>query len=177
MRKEYGKLVKQTLSDRLKQLHPTIVRLRLNLIRGDVAYSIPTSSPHISGYLVLVQDHHGRDQFTIEIGWSAMSRFPDLPMRPSGRASSERVEFQEEEFICRLRSVWSVKDYWWGQDDPGGSRNGFATIFEEMKYRQEDGLNWQMRAAKHAADAVDEFNRFGIAYLDEFFASRQVCRA
>jgi hypothetical protein len=176
MRKEYGKIVKETFLEHLKKVHPAITQVKVKLIRGDTVSVIPTTSPMISGYIVLVPDHRGRDQFAIEIGWSTKGRFPELPMRPSGRASSTRTEFQKDEFLCRLCNLWTTKDYWWGQDDPGGSRNGFTTIFAKIKYRQEDGVNWQSRAIKLAADAVDQFDRFGIPYLDEYFASKQVCR-
>src|SRR5437667_5313230 len=176
MRKEYGKLVKEAFSENLRKSNSAVTKLKLKLVRGDTVHVIPTTSPSVSGYVILVPDHHGRDEFAIEIGWSTKGQFPELPMRPSGRASPARSEFQRDEFISRLCNLWTTKDYWWGENEPGGSRNGFKDVFEEMKFRQEDGLNWEKRAVEYARDAVEQFSKFGIPYLDEFFASKQVSR-
>jgi hypothetical protein len=161
----------------VKKAYPAIAKLKVKLSRGDAVYMILTTSPEVSGYITLIPDHKGRDQFAIEIGWSTKGRFPELPMRPSGRASSTRFEFQKDEFMCRLSSLCTTKDCWWGENEPGGSRNRFADIFAEMKYRQENGGKWQNRAVKYATDAVERVVRYGIPYLDEFFAFKQVSRA
>jgi hypothetical protein len=176
MRKAYGKLVKATFWGKLHQSWPTTAKVKVKESRGDAVFAIPTTSSMILGFVVLVPDHRGRDQFAIEIGWSTKGRFPELRARPSGRASSERVEFRQEEFICRLCNLWTTKDYWWGENEPGGSRNGFKDVFEELKFREQDGTKWQGRAIMYATDAVEQFNRFGIPYLDEYFATKQVER-
>lgn len=176
MSEKYKKLVTDVLGEKLKEQYPSIAKCHLKLFRGDVAFSVPTTSEIISGYVVLVRDHHGRDQFTIEIGWSTKGKFPDSLGRPSGRPTAERVEFQKNEFICRLSKFWSKYDPWWGQRSPRGGQSASLTDEGEAKVLQANGLDWQNCAIKHVADAVDQIKKYGIPYLDESFASKQVSR-
>ena len=163
-------------AERLKTLYPKIEKCNVKLIRGDVAFAIPTSSETTSGYIILVRDHHGRNRFTIEVGWSTKGRFPNLRMRPSGNPSVERVEFQEEEYICRLSNIWSKKDYWWGKDDPDDQISALLDSHKELKSDQNDSVSFHSRAEKYVADALDRFNTYGMPYLDEFFSSKHVVR-
>lgn len=165
-----------SFAERLKTLYPKIQKCNVKLIRGDVAFAIPTSSKTTSGYIILVRDHHGRNRFTIEVGWSTKGRFPDLPMRPSGNPSVERVEFQKEEYTCRLSNIWSKRDYWWGKDDPADQRSAPLNCEKELKPDQNDSVTVQSRAEKYVTDAVDRFNTHGMPYLDEFFLSKHVVR-
>lgn len=179
MIKGFKEFVSDTLDQGLKEQYPAISKCDLKLFRGDVAFVVPTTCQSISGYIVVVQDHHGRARFAIEIGWSTKGQFPTLIGRPSFSPfmpTVERIEFQKDEYFCRLSNIWSKKDYWWGKDDPGGSGNPLLSYEDEVKFRQADGLNWQRPVVNHVADVVDKIQKYGIPYLDEFFASKQVSR-
>jgi hypothetical protein len=160
MRKEYGKLVRDTFSIKLKERFPTITKFKLKssyIFPGDFIFSIPTTAEMILGIVILVPDHQGRDQFTLEIGWSTNGRFPELNRRPSGNVSAERTEFQKDEFICRLSDLRAQPDFWWGR-------------------KQANESAWREDVVLDVTDAVERFSQYGIPYLDEFFARKGVAR-
>jgi len=195
MSKKYKKYVRDSFEFKIGSLFPDFKKLQSKseyVFPGNSVYTIPTNDTHIMGFLMLVPDCKGRDQFTLEIGWSTKSRFPELNMTPSGDASRERTEFNQDEFICRLSCLWSLdNDYWWGQDRPGGSRFLFSkaglasgtgtgtdrVISEIIKSSANtDDVNFQKQIVGYVDDAVKQFAQYGLSYLDEFFASRQVKR-
>lgn len=68
-------------------------------------------------YLFVVFSLHEKDkkEFTIEIGWSKLGRFPQLEMRPcfGDEPNKQHDEFDFDEYLIRLSALWQGNDYWW----------------------------------------------------------------
>lgn len=67
-------------------------------------------------YVIFTPEFNGRDQFTIEIGWSRLQRFPQLVRRPSLSFSSEFARCSNaQEATARLPKIISLElDSWVG---------------------------------------------------------------
>lgn len=65
-------------------------------------------------YVILTPEFKGRDQFTIEIAWSRLRRFPQLVRRPSLSFASEFENcFEAHEASARLPKIISLdQDSW-----------------------------------------------------------------
>lgn len=150
MQKEFSKLLKKTLLLKLGNNWELYTQKSIYIFPGEIVFRIPSNSPKSSGYLIIVPDHHGRNIFTIDLGWSVLMRFPQLPRRPYGQASQDRSEFTHDEFTCRLSSIWGEGDYWWNEK-------------ENMNISINDAID------SLSSDAIQKINDFGIPYLIECF--------
>jgi len=63
-------------------------------------------------YILFCPEHKGRDQFTIEIGWSKLFRFPELIQRPSlvSKADFDK-RYQQQEAVTRLSYLTGEKEW------------------------------------------------------------------
>ncbi len=82
---------------------------------GDQVYEKRDESIPLSCFIVLDADHRGRDEFTINLGWSSKLRFPPVNQMPLGFLSPSLAEFARDEFTFRLHclapgipSIWEV---------------------------------------------------------------------
>jgi hypothetical protein len=70
--------------------------------------------PGANLYIIFSPEFKGRDQFTIELGWSKLCRFPEVLRRPS---LSFKAEFQNchslEEATARLPKIISLDSESW----------------------------------------------------------------
>jgi hypothetical protein len=150
MQKAFSKELWAALQEGLGASFPAFAEKSNYVFPGERVYVVPTDDAATFGYFLISPDHRGRNQFTIDVCWSTLGRFPQLPMRPYGSASADRREFEQNEFSCRLGTIWSGSDFWWEEGVP--SEAGSATEL--------------------ASDAVQKIMKHGVPYLDSFFASR-----
>ena len=95
--------------------------------------------------IIVSPDPKGRDAFTVEVGWSKLTRFPELGMRPSGFASQSLNEWRNDEFVCRLNSISVTLPEFW-------------TLVSSL-----DNGSDQIRA--QLSDAAQKTEEHGIPYL------------
>jgi len=116
MRKECGKALRELFTAEMKTVLPQFLPVKVSskyIFPGERAFRwIPVEPVHL--WILLVPHHKGGEEFTVEIGWSKLGRFPELSMRPSLPGPSERRdEFALDEYVCRLGMLISGRDYWW----------------------------------------------------------------
>jgi len=110
MRKEYGRELRLQFASAMRELAPEFEEHREKtryLWPGERAFS--WSAPRGLGFVVLSPDAKGDDKFTVEVGWSRLRRFPQLPVR----VGDPRDTSGNEEFLCRLGQLVDGKDRWW----------------------------------------------------------------
>jgi hypothetical protein len=166
MRKEYGVAVRDLFAELLSSACPFFEWVKKPLILvgfpGERAYRwTVTESEH--AWVVLVPDQK-REAFTIELGWSRKSRFPQLSMRPS--LAHPRDVGSEDEYLCRLGELARGTDWWWIID----KLSSFATQDQMMDYivaqtKPISPESARSRVMPHAQEAIEEFQRFGLPFL------------
>lgn len=86
---------------------------------GEAAYSWAVDTGR-RAWIIVVPSLKGYNEFTVELGWSRLGRYPELGMRPSHqRPSGERSEWALEEYLCRLDALAPSVPEWW-RVAPGG---------------------------------------------------------
>ncbi len=173
MRKELRKVLVRMFTEELSRHDNTFVAANIRskyLTPGEKVYekAIPTSAKRL--FIVLIADNQ-RDAFMVEIGWSTLGRFPELPMRPSGWPMTGREEFKKPEFMCRVASLFDpAHNFWYIRP----ALNPFKDDFLEYVKEQTKTIPPDTAAAlvKPAVlDAIDKLVKFGFPYLDEYLSA------
>ena len=111
---------------------------------GEVVYVNRSAEP-LWMLIVLVADRHGRERFTVEIGWSKLGRFPNLSMRPSPDQPDGGAEYSFDEYMCRLGRISEGQDKWWNlpTSSSGGVVGGDAVsgvVQDALRHVQSAGI-------------------------------------
>jgi hypothetical protein len=170
MRKEYGKVLRQYFSKKMKEKLPQFEEEKVKsmyLWPGERAFSqsFPDS---LKCWIVLSPSLKDYDEFTVLIGWSTLGRYPEavpVAMLPS----LDRAEFRQEEYLTRLPGLWTVKDPWWVVQpfEP-------ALTVEQMtaKMAPISAKAAEEKVIPCVDDAINKVLDFGLPYLAEFVKSR-----
>jgi len=138
-------------------------------------------------FVLLVTSPKGYNEFTVELGWSRLARFPELSMRPSperpGRGEAER---EREEYICRLPELAWGEDRWWrvGEERAspveadaaaeGARPEAIAADLLAQAISQTRALSADEArrvAAPLVAEAIAQLATVGVPYLERFVAT------
>ena len=146
--------------------------------KGKSAYLLPGNSVFIkkpSGsniwlVVILIPDEK-REAFTLEIGWSALSRFPELAARPSGHPTSDRHEFHHQEFIFRLHDLYDRRDSDWKIQPDFDPFTGDFLQFVKDSMKPISPEEAAMLVIPKVDDAIARLKQYGFPYLDEYVRS------
>jgi hypothetical protein len=126
VRKEYGKALREQFAARMKQqlpqFQPVTVKhpssTKYAWWTGERVFRwIAKDSVHC--FIILVPTPKGADEFTVEVGWSTLGRYPELTQRPGDVPTLEREEFGKPEFTCRLSWLIPGLADWWSARNRG----------------------------------------------------------
>lgn len=113
MQKKYSNQFKKYVPYFMNQYLPDF-----QIWQGDTIYLWPgekafykKASESLYLFIIFVPDKKGDNSFTIEVGWSKKSRFPELEMRPCPFPDFSEAH-EEEEFATRLTSIEGKPDLW-----------------------------------------------------------------
>jgi hypothetical protein len=177
MRKEYSRVLRDSFAKLIKANVPKFKPAKVKsqyLWPGERDFLWDTKElVHV--YVILSPSLKGHDEFTIDIGWSRLGRFPEIGARGSRSPTAERKEFQEMEFACRLSALWSdVDEFWKFYDD----RALMSDPMQHILSQAQDITQEQAEATvkPHVEDAIDKLVNYGLPYLDAFVESLEVER-
>jgi hypothetical protein len=166
MRKEYGAALREAFTQLFASAFPFFEWVKkpsiLSGFPGERAYRwAVTENQH--AWVVLVPDQK-REAFTIELGWSRKGRFPQLTMRPSFARPKDAAA--EDEYLCRLGELCRGQDWWWTIEELPLD----ATQDQMMAYiiAQTQPISPEVareRVMPHVQEAIEEFQRFGLPFL------------
>ena len=112
MDKKLKKRIYDVLARLIHELLPSFVPFQEKtkyLWPGEKAWEDTSSTQNASLYIIFSPEYKGRDQFTIEIAWSRLRRFPELIRRPSlaisGRGEIEQCYVYQEASVRLPRLV------------------------------------------------------------------------
>ncbi|MFL6660487.1 MAG: hypothetical protein ACJ8GW_20540 [Massilia sp.] len=104
---EFAKLIEQNLPG----FQPYSEKNR-HLVPGERVWINETTFGDVSLFAIFSPEDKGRDQFTIELGWSRMRRFPQLGRRPSLAFKSDFEScYERAEAITRLSYLTGEKEW------------------------------------------------------------------
>lgn len=176
MRKEYGKALRDTFDREMKARLPAFNLLRsksMYIFPGErVYYRIPRDP--IYCLIILVPSRKDTDEFTIEIGWSKLGRFPES-LRPSLQLpTATRTEFEQTEYVCRLSYFWTRQDVWWrvgatAKLDILNPKDQMEALMARVKPVSPEEA--QAAVQGPVEDAIEKLRVHAIPYLDEFARS------
>ncbi len=169
MRKEFKKALIHTFADELRKCDNGFAVATIRSIYvgpGETIYEkIVNTTTRV--FVILIPDSK-REAFMLEIGWSKLGRFPELPMRPSGRPTPDRLEFERTEFVCRIEKLYDPTfSYWYIQP----TINPFEdTAVDSAKSSAQpltpDSVEKLVRPTVLAA--IEKLVKFGFPYLNEY---------
>ncbi|MBF0246396.1 MAG: hypothetical protein HQL31_14220 [Planctomycetes bacterium] len=172
MRKEYGKVLRQYFTKKMKERLPEFKAEKIKSVfiwPGQRAFC-QVISDSLKYWIVLSPSPKDYDEFTVLIGWSTLGRYPELTVIPSFLLPSpDRAEFSQAEYLARLPQLWTEKDVWW-----------IVKAFEPALTVEQMTANMapisvavaEERVIPCVEDAIKKILDFGIPYLSEFVESR-----
>lgn len=172
MRKEYGKALRDLftsmMAERLPQFSPYGGK-SMYLAPGERVFQWPVSDiVHL--FVFCVPDERGHEAFTVEIGWSTLSRLPELSMRPSFDPSENRKEFDQAEAVTRLPYL-AGSDEWWTIEAISDPFSIEALMAKQEKLSTGEA---KIRVKPFVADAMDLLLSTGMSYLNDFLEYRKI---
>jgi hypothetical protein len=116
MRKEFGKVLRDSFSQKMKNFIPEFKEEKVKsqyLWPGERAFCKKINDS-IFCWIVLSPSPKDYDEFTVLIGWSTLGRYPESNAIASFmNPTRERAEFSHSEFLIRLPQLWTINDFWW----------------------------------------------------------------
>lgn len=116
MRKEFGKILRDSFSRRMKSTIPDFKEEKVKSIYigpGERAFCKKLDDS-LWCWIVLSPSPKDYDEFTLMVGWSTYGRYPELSVIPSFiQPTPDHAEFSEPEYLIRLPQLWSGGDFWW----------------------------------------------------------------
>jgi len=123
MRKELSKAVRTeftaAMARRLPQFVPMTIKSRYAWSGSRIFRWV--SDPSLHFFVELFFDPKGDDSFGVEVGWSRLGRYPEVPMRPGSREDVAKAEHW-----VRLSSFDSNVGGMWSLEEPDGAPGAFG---------------------------------------------------
>ena len=177
MRKEYGKALRSLFQEALKSAAPEFLPVKVKskyFVPGDRAFERKLDNGS-SLWINLSPNKSGYESFNVEIGWSALGRWPELNMVPFllRPGSSEEEEFNLEEYMTRLPFLWSDEDLWF-EIEPFR----FSGTEEEMMVslqRQTESITSveaESKVGEVLPDCIEKLVTYGMPYLEKYVAKK-----
>ncbi|WP_148415734.1 hypothetical protein [Noviherbaspirillum massiliense] len=110
---------------------------------------------------IVLSPNQKLEQFSVEIGWSRLQRFPELSMRPSSIAPQDA--YDQNEYFCRLGEMVHGHDYWWTIEEfrQAQSIEELGASLEKLSASMV-----QERLQPRVKEAMDALEKHGIPYLE-----------
>ncbi|MES9859773.1 MAG: hypothetical protein ABW157_18280 [Candidatus Thiodiazotropha sp. LLP2] len=166
MRKEYGKALRSLFGQKILKTLPEFSPVKVSgiyFIPGNRAFEKKLTNGE-SHWINLNIDPKF-ERFTVEIGWSALGRWPELSMCPSPIRPDHNIEFAEQEYITRLPFLWTTDDYWFEIEafNPNGD---LESLMRQMAPIDSDKAN------ERVEPIVEECVATIVEYANPYFEER-----
>ena len=139
---------------------------------ADVVFSKLGRPDGVVLFVILVIDDN-REAFAVEVGWSTIGRFPELPCRPSGGPAQDSSEFTLSEFVCRLGDLSPDSPREWLIQPDVSVETDFLRFVksatEPVPAEQAATL-----VTPQVDNAIEQLDEVGFAYLNEYLRSLSV---
>ena len=167
MRKEYGKALRTMFAAKMKAELRQFEEVKIKSLYfwpGDRAYRWIVNE-RLHCWIVLSPSKKDYDEFTVLVGWSKLGRYPELSMVPSPQLpNASRDEFNRDEYLARLPSLWTNIDSWWvvRKFRMPNSAADLAARIEPIP-----ATTAREAVSPRVDDAILKIREFGVPYLEE----------
>lgn len=177
MSREFNTAVRTAFLERFSALAPDYVLQP----RGPAPYANPGETafawipaPTRVAWIILVPSLKGYNEFTIELGWSRLGRYPQLSMRPAlPHPGPDRSEWNRPEYLCRLASLAPGSPEWWSiaPTAPGTESPEAALARAQRMTSKLDKADATRLAEPLVAEALQGLRSHGLPYLQAWAAA------
>ena len=95
--------------------------------------AITKTQSRIALFIVFTPHEQDSKRYTLDIGWSRLNRFPQLPARPCLEEPSEdRAEFANDEYFTRIGLLARGRDQWWHAGDDGSYEESLTAATDSL---------------------------------------------
>jgi hypothetical protein len=174
MRREFKRALKEQFGERLAKCDGCFTKMRsrsLYVLPRDIVYTKMTHQENVRLFVIVVV-HEERGAFSLEIGWSALGRFPELSSRPAGRPTPNRIEFSRPEFVCRLADLFGLPGFEWVIAPSFDPHTDDFLRFVKESCEPIPSEEAAARVKSQVEDAIAKLVGFGLPYLDQYLRSR-----
>jgi hypothetical protein len=174
MRKEFERVLTKQFSEMLIKCDHGFSEMQSRspyVFPRDIVYTKMTERENVRLFVIVVV-HEERDAFSLEIGWSALGRFPELSSRPAGRPTPNRIEFSRPEFVCRLADLFGLPGFEWVVVPSFGPHTDGFLRFVKKSCEPIPSEEAAARVKPQVEDAIAKLVGFGLPYLDQYLRSR-----
>jgi hypothetical protein len=181
MKKQYRMAINKHFSSELEKIDPGFEKISvISPCKYDGETVFVKKADNATLFICLIPDPKGREEFTVEIGWSTKHRFPELSIRPSIEPGGNNDEFTKDEAMVRLTSFTKMDSFGW-------KFNGVESEFEEKyllrpevlkstpkkiverDFKRIPGETEAVEVTRGAVyEAVNTLKIYGMPYLDKF---------
>ena len=165
MRKEYGKAIRKLFAQKIQEKLPDFRPAKISNIYftpGDRAFEKKVGNEVL--YWINLNVNQKFECFTVEIGWSAIGRWPELSMRPSPIRPDYNSEFEEQEYITRLPFLWTQDDYWF-EIEPFNPGSDLESLKKQVEPIEDDKAH--EKVAPVVEECTDRIVQYAIPYFEE----------
>jgi hypothetical protein len=165
MRKEYRKALLKHFDKRIQEMIPEFSPVNLSNIYftlGDRAFEKRLLNGE--SHWINLNINPKFECFTVEIGWSALGRWPELSMRPSALRPNHNSEFAEQEYITRLPFLWTTDDYWF-EIEPFNSNTDLESLKKQLEPIKSNKAH--EKVTPMVEESVDRIVEYAIPYFEE----------
>ena len=181
MRKEYGNALRKIFKIRLKEIAPeyTEIKIKEPVYPGQRAFQWIAENG-IYCFIILVPHPKWDNEFTFELGWSKLGKFPTIEelgsMWPSlSTPNSNHDEFKLPQYVCRIGNITFSGDKWWriGENwieigrkiDINDTKAQIAHLNKQAEKIPEEKADAQVNAALD--EALPVLTKVGLPYLEK----------
>ena len=174
MKKEFANALRDLFTEEMAKKFPEFkpVKMKSQYIWPGERVFCWVVADSVGCYIVLVPSQKGYDEFTVEIGWSKLDRFPEISARGIHVPQPDHSEFARDEFLCRLSSLWGSADFWWQFYDVNKVMSDPVQhiLIQTKKLTTAEA---EETVLPHVVSAIGKLKEHGIPYLKRYASSFQ----
>lgn len=114
MSKSFNQIVAKEFAAAMSSKFPEFAPTKADRLYGwpgEKAFSCSRAGRH--DWLSLYFSKNGVDEFTVDVGWSYLCRYPQLPSRPLSGSGLQLAKARASEAFVRVRPLSGSLDDWW----------------------------------------------------------------
>jgi hypothetical protein len=183
MKKQYRMAIENIFFAELQKIDPDFKKITVKSpvkYDGEAVFAKITDAAAL--FICLIPNPKGREEFTVEIGWSSKHRFPELTVRPNIFGTDIHVTGKDEGMI-RLTEFINTNSFGWGF-------KGVESIFNEkyfadplaLKSASKEQIEQDLKHIPTESEATETvksvvyesisiLNNYGLPYLRDYLKS------
>lgn len=180
MKKQYRIAIEKLFFAELQKIDSDFNKILVKALikhNGEAVFSKKVSAATL--FICLIPHPKGREEFTVEIGWSSKHRFPELTMRPNV-FGTEISKMGKDEGLIRLTSFTNMSSFGW---EFKGVESAFSEKYftnpEVLKSSPKEVIEQDLKRIPTESEAIETvksvvyeaiaaLKKYGLPYLNDY---------